>query len=119
MAKMFGKATISVDGQQLLVSEDSKLNLGGVKRNTVKGNGVYGYAEEAMEATVEAHAYIDSTASLDLWNGISDATILFQCDTGQTYVLPHAWLADPVEATAANNGGKATLKFAAASAEAV
>lgn len=119
MAKMFGKATVSVNGQQLLVAESSKLNLGGVKRATVKGNGVYGYAEETMEATVECEVYVDSTLNLDLLNNMADGTVQFSCDTGQVYVLPHAWMVDPVEASAANNGGKVKVKFAAAQAEQV
>lgn len=119
MAKMFGQATVTMNGQQLLVAEGAKLNLGGVKRNTVKGNVVYGYAEEAAEATVECDIYPDSTLNLDLLNSMSDGTVQFTADTGQTYVLPHAWVADPVDMTTANNGGKSKIKFAAASSEQV
>lgn len=119
MAKMFGQATVTVNGQQLLVAEGAKLNLGGVKRNTVKGNSVYGYAVEAAEATVECDVHPDSTFDFDLLNNMSDGTVQFTCDTGQTYVLPHAWVAEPLDATSANNGGKSKIKFAAATAEQV
>ena len=119
MAKMFGKAKVSVDGQQLLVAQDAKLNLGGVKRNTVKGTEVYGYAEEPQEAMVECNVYIDSSIDLDALNATTDATIMFSCDTGQVYVLAHAWLESPVEAASANNGGKTALKFASAQAQRV
>jgi post-segregation antitoxin (ccd killing protein) len=119
MAKMFGKAKVTVDGQLLLTAEDAKLNLGGNKRNVVKGNQVYGYAEETMEATVECNVFIDASLNLDTLNNTTDATIMFQCDSGQTYALAHAWLESPVEAAAANSGGKTALKFAAPSAEQV
>jgi hypothetical protein len=117
MAKMFGRAKVTVNGQEMLVENDSSLDTGGVKRNTVKGDRVYGFAEETAEAMVEMHTYIDANTDIDALNAMSDVTVLFQLDTGQNYVLPHAWLAEPVKPTAANNGGKATLKFAAASAE--
>lgn len=119
MAKMFGKAKVLNDGKQLLVDDSSKLNLGGVKRNTVKGPEVYGYAEEAMEASVEVNVFIGADTDLDALNNISDATIMFQADSGQNYVLAHAWLESPVEASAATSGGKTTLKFIAPKAEKV
>lgn len=117
MAKMFGQATVSMNGQQLLIAEGAKLNTGGTKRNTVKGSKVYGNSEEPMEATVECDIYLDSTVDLDVINNMADGTVQFACDTGQTYVLPHAWTAEPVDLSAANNGGKAKIKFAAATSE--
>lgn len=119
MAQLFGRARVTVDGQQLLVDNDAKLNLGGVNRNTVKGTAVYGYAEETMEATVECSVFVDGTTDLDALNATSDATIQFACDTGQQYVLAHAWLTKPVEAASAKDGGKVKLSFAASSAERV
>lgn len=119
MAKMFGKAEVKVDGQTLLVDENSKLMTGGTKRNVVKGNGVYGYAEETMEASVDLNVFIDANTDLDAINNMTDVTVMFQCDSGQTYVLPHAWLESPVEPGAATSGGKTPLKFVAAKAERV
>lgn len=119
MAKMFGKATVKVDGQAMLVDDASKLMTGGNKRNVVKGTEVYGYAEEAMEASVDINVFIDANTDLDAINAMADVTVMFQCDSGQTYVLPHAWLESPVEPGAANNGGKTQLKFLAAKAERV
>lgn len=119
MAKMFGKAKVLSDGQQLLVDDSSKLNLGGNKRNVVKGNEVYGFAEEAMEASVEVNVFIGANTDLDALNAINDATIMFQADSGQSYVLAHAWLESPVEASAATSGGKTALKFVAPKAEKV
>lgn len=113
MSKLFGKAQVAVDGQQLLVNQDAKLNLGGVARNVVKGNKVYGFSEEAMESTVDISVYIDANTNLDVLNNISDSTITFKADTGQTYVLAHAFLITPVELGANAKGGTATLKFAA------
>ncbi|MCP1375392.1 phage tail tube protein [Dyella lutea] len=119
MAKMFGKATVKVDGQTLLTDDASKLMTGGVKRNVVKGNEVHGYAEEAVEASVEMNVFINADTDLDAINNMADVTMMFQCDTGQTYVLPHAWLESPVEPGAATSGGKTPLKFVAAKAEPV
>lgn len=117
MAKMFGKATVKVDGQAMLVDDASKLSTGGNKRNVVKGTDVYGYAEEVMEARVEMNVFISSQTDIDAINAMTDVTVMFQLDSGQTRVLPHAWLESPLEPTAANNGGKTPLVFVAAKSE--
>jgi len=113
MSKLFGKAQVSVDGTQLLVDQDGKLDLGGVNRNTVKGTDVYGYAEEAMEATIDISVFVDAKTDVHALNNLTDATAMFKADTGQTWVLAHAWTSKPISLSAASNGGKATLSIAA------
>lgn len=119
MAKMFGKAEVKVDGQTLYTDENSKLTTGGKKRNTVKGNRVYGFAEETMEASVELNIFIDANTDIDAINAMDDVTVMFKCDTGQTYVLAHAWVESPLEPAAATSGGKTPVKFVAPKAERV
>lgn len=117
MTQMFGKAKVSADGKELLVDDGSKINLGGVRRHTVKGPRVYGFAEEVMEATCDVNVYIDADTDLDELNGMDDVTILFQADTGQKYVMAHAWLTEPVDAAAKTTGGQTPLKFASVEAQ--
>lgn len=108
--KVFGQATVKVDGATLLIDRDAALDFGGVKRNVVKGTIVQGYAEEAMEASVDVKATIDSKASLAQWAAINAATVTFEMDTGQVYSLANAWLEEPPKATG-GDGGKVPLKF--------
>lgn len=119
MAKMFGRARVRVDGAELKIDEGASLDIGGVQRNTVKGVDVYGYSEEAMPAEVDCDVYVDANTDLDYLESISDATVMFECDSGQKYVLAHAWSETPPKATAANNGGKVPMKFVAPKAEKV
>lgn len=116
---LFGKAKVTADGQEMLVNDKSKLTLAGVKRHTVKGPRVYGFAEEVCEAMVDMTVFVDPNTDLDQINGMNDVTILFQADTGQSYVLPHAWLVDQVAAESATSGGTVPLKFAAITSEAL
>ncbi|MGH8426382.1 MAG: phage tail tube protein [Gammaproteobacteria bacterium] len=115
--KLFGRAVVAYDGNQLRVDKGAKLNTGGIKRNTVVGMQVEGFAEEAVEASVEVSIFMDASTDLDALNAAEDVTVLFTADSGQQYVLSHAWLAEPTEATAATDGGKVPLKFCSASAE--
>lgn len=119
MSKLFGRATVRIDGRELIKKQDGKLNLGGVNRNVVKGNEVYGYSEEPMEASIEINHFIAAGTDLDALNTASDITALFECDSGQQYVLAHAWLEAPVEIDEATDGGSTALKFVAPKAERV
>lgn len=117
--KLFGKATVQVDGRELIKKQDARFNPGGVNRNTVKGNEVYGFAEEAVEATIDINAFIDPTTDLETILAGDDVTILFTADSGQQYVMPHAWLVNPPEVSEGNDGGSMPLKYASAKSEAV
>ena len=116
-AAMFGKAKVMADGQELLVNDKSKLTLAGFKNHTVKGPRVYGFAQEAQEAMVDTTVFVDANTDFDLLASMTDVTILFQCDSGQNYVLPHAWIVDPPAPESAAQGGSTPLKFAAISSE--
>lgn len=117
--KMQSKITVRVAGQALPKKQDGTLDLGGIQRNTVKGNDVYGYAEEAMEASVEINAFIGSATDLETIRAASDVTVLATLDSGQAYVLSHAWLETPPKIGEASDGGATPLKFVAVTAEPV
>lgn len=114
--KVLGKATVKVNGDVLLIDNGAKLNKGGVTRKTVKGTTVHGYAEEAMEASVEVSASMHAKTDLDKIAGMSDVSVTFEADTGQVYILNNAWLENPPEVTA-GEGGKIPLKFVAREAQ--
>lgn len=111
--KVFGRATVTVNGQQLLINRDASINVGGVTRHTVKGDTVHGFAEEAMESVVEIQVTVTDGASLKAWGAIDNATVIFETDTGQTFQLPNAWVQDPPEATG-GEGGRVPLRFVSA-----
>src|SRR5690625_4449565 len=117
--KMQSKITVLVDGQTLPKKQDGTLSLGGVNRNTVKGIDVYGFAEEAVEASVQINAFIGSQTDFETLPAAEDVTVLAQLDSGQQYVLAHAWLENPPEAGEATDGGSTPLKFVAVKAEPV
>ena len=109
MSKILGRATVRVNGQELLIDNGAKLNLGGVQRNTVKGTTVHGFVEEAMEPFIECSASVTRGQDLRAFD-TEDATVLFEADTGQAYVIPNAWLESPIEVTA-QEGGRVPLKY--------
>lgn len=109
--QLLGRAYIKVDGALLRSNNGAKIDLGGVVRDPVVGNQVHGYAEKVKEATVECEISLGKGDSMESIRNISDASITFECDTGQTYLVRHAFLTDTPVITE-GEGGKIALKFA-------
>lgn len=112
-----GKAYIKVDGELLETDKGAKINLGGYERKTIVGNNaVHGYAEEPKESTLECTISVGPDTDLTRFSKITDATITFEADTGQTWIIRNAWVTDTLECTD-GDGGKVPLKFAGPPAE--
>jgi len=95
MSKILGLADISVDGVTLLSQADATLDPGGVNRPVRKGNVVLGFSEEIVEAKLEVSVAIDATFSLDAFRRITNSTVNFLADTGQTWIMAGAWVFTP------------------------
>jgi hypothetical protein len=114
--QMLGKAFIKIDGRLLKTKEGAKLNVGGVEREPVIGNEVHGYTEKAVAPFIECSINVDGQINLAELGKITDATVTFEADTGQTWVLRNAWIEKPAELTA-NAGGEVGMKFFGISCE--
>lgn len=117
MSQRLGIAFVKVDGELLESMPGAKIDIGGKTRSTVLGaNAVLGFSETPAPASVECEISIGPKTSLKKLRGITNATITFECDTGQTYVINGAWLEGTLVATS-GDGGKVPLKFVGPPAE--
>jgi hypothetical protein len=117
MAQVFGKAFISANGKRLRSMAGAKLDLGGFERQVVKGSAqVHGHSETVKEATVECEIALARGDKLEDIRNLTDATITFECDSGQTYVIRDAFLTDTLSMSE-GEGGKIPVKFAGQPAE--
>ncbi|MDX9860884.1 MAG: phage tail tube protein [Rhodospirillales bacterium] len=114
--QVLGRAYVKVNGSLLKTHKGAKLDPGGVTRAPVVGNTVHGFAEEAKEPTLECEISVDGNFKLADLKDITDATVTFEADTGQVYVLRNAWIVDPPVMTD-GEGGKVPLKFSGISCE--
>lgn len=108
-SQVTGICIIKVNGKILRSKEGAKIKLGGKERTAVTGHSVYGYSEKVVPAEIEAT--IADTRDTDLremsdWVG---ARVLFETDTGKTYLVTNAFTTEPVELTGGE--GDATLKM--------
>lgn len=115
--KRYGKAFIKMDGNALESLPGASFEMGGVNRNTViGGNKVLGYSEEPVPAKVECQISLAKGIKLEEFRQATDVVVTFATDTGQTYQLKNAWLAEPPKSTQ-GEGGPVDLIFNAEKAE--
>ncbi len=115
--QMFGIAFVKFDGEMLRSNPGAKIDLGGKERAPVVGSSVvHGYTEKLKPATVECELSLAKGDTLEKIRNAVDVTITFECDTGQTYIVRHAFLTDTLQITE-GEGGKIPAKFAGQPAE--
>ena len=115
--KLFGRAFIRVNGSTMpTIAGTGKINLGGIERTAVNGDfGFLGSTEKTVNGEVECDVAVDAALDLQALGNTVEATITFECDSGQAFVLRNAVLAAPIELQSGD--GKATLRFIGSAAE--
>lgn len=103
MTQLTGKATVKVDGTEMLTDVDSTLNVGGVSREFMTGpNGVQGYRETFEAPSLSSTVRHTADTDLIALGRIKGATVLFTTDTNDTYVLRRAAVTETVELSGGN-----------------
>lgn len=116
MSQVTGRCWLYVDGA--LVRSKTGATLSGVgltERSPVVGPQVWGYSEKTVPPEVKATLAHTADLSLLALAAIVDATVTFECDTGVTYVLRHAWVASAPSLK--EDGGDVDLTINAMSVE--
>jgi hypothetical protein len=107
-----GTVIIRVDGQRLRSEPGASIDIGGYDRDAVVGDSPtdIGFAQKTKPSEVDCTVMQDANTSLDAMRGWGDVTLQFECDTGQTYLVAHAFLSTTPKTTG-GAGGKVALKF--------
>lgn len=117
MGMTHSKAYIKTDGALLETMPGAKLDMGGNERTPVEGgNAMLGYSEKIKPGMLTCEIVLKQGTSLAKLSKIVDATITYEADTGQTYVIRHAYCAKTLSVTA-GDGGKVALEFCGDPAE--
>ena len=109
-----GKVTIRVDGQVIAAENKATLNPGGVTRDPESHGGKTYYSEEDVPPLLEASVLITKETDVMALSSITGATVLFEANTGQKFMLRDAFTTDPV---VFDGAGKTALKMSAQAAE--
>lgn len=98
--KTWGQTRITIDGNYVATVPKPTFRPGGVTRNEVEADGQAGFHnEQPASSSLEFKALAVPGLSLKYFQALSDSTVMIEFDTGQTYVMSHAYTADAVEAT--------------------
>lgn len=109
--KVTGVATIRVDGREMPTERGATLNPGGVNRPTrMAGKRVF-FNEEPVAPTLQCTVLHTEEIDLIDLNTITNATVLFECDNGQDYMLTGAFVTETNELNSAE--GQVRLNMAA------
>lgn len=115
--QVFGQAYISVNGELLPSLPGAQLDLGGVERAPVEGdNQVLGFTQKPKAAMLTVDVALKAGMSVAALQNTVDATINFECDSGQVYVVRGAFVTKTLSITGGDNG-KVSLEFAGMPAE--
>ena len=104
----WGITQITVDGNLLNTEPKPTFEPGGPERSEVEGDFRAGYFKTTTKpAMLECSVIITGDVSLTWLQSLSNSTVVISLDSGQTYVMANAWVADKVSAS----DGKAKLKL--------
>lgn len=114
--RVVGQAQIAVDGQILESDGEATLDLGGPVREAVSGDYQAGaFRETTAPSKLDVSILVKAGTRLTDLRKIENATVTFKADTGQTYIIRNAYLADAI--TLSSSDGKAKLAFQGPPAE--
>ncbi len=113
-----GVVKVALDGEPLDIAPGAKFTPHGFSRSVVEGDLSIGFAQKREPAMVECEINFSTATNLRRLADTDNATIAFETDTGQSFVMRNAWL-EALPAVTAGQGGKVPLKFLSDQAEEV
>jgi hypothetical protein len=107
-----GIVIIKINGQSLRSEPGASHDTGGVSRTEVVGDQEddVAFAQKRQPSQTDCVLMYDADTSLSIINGWSDVTLNFEVDTGQLYVVNHAFCTNTPKITG-GQGGKVALTF--------
>lgn len=103
--QVFGQARIKVDGETIDTKPGASLELGGPVRSAQRGDYNAGsFSEETTESKLTATLQVKRGTRVTDIRNIDNATITFQADTGQTYIVRNGYCADGITVTSGGEG---------------
>lgn len=109
--QILGRAFIRIDGQTIAsLPGSAKMSPGGRERTAVLGDfGYLGYSEKPIHGEIECEIAVAADTDIGALNATVNASITFEADTGQVWIMRSAAMASPVSVAAGD--GKASVKF--------
>ena len=109
MTQIHGQATIRINGQVIESEDDASLIVGG-KKNTGRMIGQkYNYSQTTFPGQVTCKVPVDANTSIRSLQEIVGAEVIFESDTGRTYVIRNAVQENELELSGGEGNGTVEL----------
>lgn len=110
--QVLGIITIRWNGRVIPVEKGASCLLGGLKQMPVVYGRRVGRTQEFEPSEITGVTALQRGQSIDDFYQVAEGELQVQCDTGQSYVFPDAFLTERLTLTG-GEGGKIKLKWAA------
>jgi hypothetical protein len=94
MSKYLGRVAIRFNGLILDSKPGASIDLGGTQRDSVVNEHTMGYTEAPKQSSVECELALKQGDSVEQYRNVTNATLVFETDTGQRYIVKAAFIAD-------------------------
>lgn len=96
MNQYLGRAKIKANGVVLDTKPGASLDLGGIQRDSVVNEHSMGFTETPKPARLECELALKRGDSVEQFRNLTDATIVFECDTGQSYIAKGGYTTETI-----------------------
>lgn len=111
MSKIHGQATIRINGQVYESEDNAALTPGGVKNNERMTGRKFYFNQSYIPAIVTCKVPVPRGTSLRQLQEINGAEIIFESDTGSTWIIRNACQTGELNLAGGADGGKVDITF--------
>lgn len=111
MSKIHGQATIRINGTVIESEDGASLTVGGLQNNGRMIGRKFVHNQTTIPSGVKCKVAVGADTSLRDLQEISGAEILFESDTGRTWIIRDAAQTAALELTGGADGGTVELDF--------
>lgn len=117
--KLFGRATVHVNGQFYDTLPGATLEVGGIRNVSRPFTHGIKFSQNLAPSRIVCSVPVTEETSLLALSQLTGAEITFACDTGRTYIVRNGVQTSPVTVADGDSGGVAPLEFSGDPAEEV
>jgi hypothetical protein len=99
MTQYIGKVRISVNGSVIDSKPGASIDIGGVMRDSVVNDQQMGYMETPKPSRIECEVALARGTSIEGLRNLTEGTAVFECDTGQRYIVKDAFTSETLVVT--------------------
>lgn len=94
-----GRVTVRVNGETLESKPGATIDLGGITRESIVNDQAMGFKEVPKPSRIECEIAVKRGVAFEGLRTLIDATLVFEADTGQRYIVKDGYAAETLQLT--------------------